>query len=401
MTRSRRIAVGFALLLLLSMPATVAAVDRTTIDEPFSERNLSKVYPGADSFSEPSGQYRTVEAYRQVDGERELAGYVFLTSNVVDVEGYGNEPIEYLVSIDTDGTIRGVELVEQHEPFFDRISAIQRLRQFGYQMVGMSVTEEVTLRDAGSNEYHVDALTGASVTTRASIETVTRSARLVAREKGIVSASAIDGESANETAAANGSASERRMTLGDLGRGTALARWGVGTPPTPTPPHRSSSTRPRSNPTPSGRACSATRTPAPPTPTQRSSGSVSTPPGRPAPTASASTSGPDRAPPVHETQVDGIDWSAALVVREGLDPSRPFVLGLTLDGERIRRTYAPGGWRFGARSTPPPPARCRRGSAPSSRRGRTTGPVPWRSSSFSAASSACSPSARVSAGTRG
>jgi len=128
-------------LLVLSMSAPAAAVDRTTIDEPFSERALSNTFPGADSFSEPSGEYRTVEAYEEVDGERELVGYVYLTSNVVDVEGYGNEPIEYLVALDTNGTIRGVELVEQHQPFFDRISAIQRLRQFGYQMVGMSVTE--------------------------------------------------------------------------------------------------------------------------------------------------------------------------------------------------------------------------------------------------------------------
>ncbi|GAB6863035.1 4Fe-4S binding protein [Haloplanus litoreus] len=344
MTRSRRIAVGFALLLLLSMPATVAAVDRTTIDEPFSERNLSKVYPGADSFSEPSGQYRTVEAYRQVDGERELAGYVFLTSNVVDVEGYGNEPIEYLVSIDTDGTIRGVELVEQHEPFFDRISAIQRLRQFGYQMVGMSVTEEVTLRDAGSNEYHVDALTGASVTTRASIETVTRSARLVAREKGIVSASAIDGESANETAAANGSASERRMTLGDLGRGTALARWGVGTPPDPnaSAPIQLYAAPIESDPVRQSLLGDTNASAADANATVLWIGLDA--PGSPRPDRlSLHQWTRSYAPPVHETQVDGIDWSAALVVREGLDPSRPFVLGLTLDGERIRRTYAPGG----------------------------------------------------------
>jgi NosR/NirI family nitrous oxide reductase transcriptional regulator len=341
MTRLRVVAVAFALLLLLSMPATVAAVDRTTIDDPFSERSLSKVYPEADSFSEPSGQYQTVEAYRRVDGERRLVGYVFLTSNVVDVEGYGNEPIEFLVSIDTNGTIHGVELVEQHEPFFDRASAIQRLRRFSYQMVGMSVTEEVTLRDAGSNEYHVDALTGASVTTRASIETVTRSARIVAREKGIVSASTVDDGSANETAATNQSASERRMTLGDLGRGTDLARWGVGTPPDPN--------------------ASA--------PIQLYAAPIEAPPVRQSLLGSENATdanatvlwvgldapGSPRpeglrlhqwvqsyAPPVHETQVEGVDWSAALVVGR-LDTSRPFVLDLTLDGERVRRTYGPGG----------------------------------------------------------
>jgi NosR/NirI family nitrous oxide reductase transcriptional regulator len=342
-TRSRRVAVGFVLLLVLSMPATVVAVDRTTIDDPFSERSLSKVYPGADSFSEPSGRYRTVEAYRQVDGERQLAGYVFLTSNVVDVEGYGNEPIEFLVSIDTNGTIRGVELVEQHEPFFDRISAIQRLRRFGYQMVGMSVTEEVTLREAGANEYHVDALTGASVTTRASIESVTRAARIVAREKGIVSASALDGGPANETAATNESAAERRMTLADLGRGTALARWGVGTPADPN----------------ASAPIQLYAAPIESDPVRQSlfdDANVSVPdanatvlwlgvaaPGSPSPErVRLHQWTQSHTPPVQETRVEGVDWSAALVV-PGLDTARPFVLDVTLGGERIRRTHAPGG----------------------------------------------------------
>lgn len=89
----------------------------------------------------------------------------------------------------------------------------------------------MTLREAGSDEYHVDALPGASVTTWASIETVTRSARIVATEKGIVSESALDDTSANETAANR--SSDRRMTLGDLARGADLARWDVGTPAEP------------------------------------------------------------------------------------------------------------------------------------------------------------------------
>jgi len=345
MTHGRRLAVVFALLLVCSMPAPVAAVDRTTIDDPFSERSLSKVYPGADSFSEPSGQYRTVDVYQQVDGERRLVGYVFLTSNVVDVEGYGNEPIEYLVALDTNGTIRGVELVEQHEPFFDRVSAIQRLRQFGYQMVGMSVTEEVTLRDPESGEYHVDALTGASVTTRASIETVTRSARIVAREKGIVSASeaTTDEGATNETGETNDT-QQRRMTLADLGRGTDLAHWTAGTADGPN----------------ASAPLDLYAAPIESAPVRQSmfGGANASVPDANATvlwvglSARGSSASPERlrlhqwtrsfAPPVRETQIDGVDWSAALVV-PGLDTSRPFVLDLTVGGERVRRTYGPGG----------------------------------------------------------
>ena len=344
MSRHHWIAAAFALLLVLSMPAPAAAVDRSTIDDPFSDRSLSKVYPGVDDFSEPSGQYQTVEAYRQVDGERQLAGYVFLTSNVVDVDGYGNEPIEFLVALDTNGTIRGVELVEQHEPFFDRASAIQRLRRFSYQMVGMSVTQEVTLRDPDANEHHVDALTGASVTTRASIETVTRSARLVAKSEGIVSSSALDGASTNETA--TNQSAERRMTLSDLGRGAALAQWTAGRP--------NASGGSNASPTlyaapiesdPVRQSLLGDREAGPPDANATVIWVGLTVPG--------STARPERlrlhqwtrsyAPPIHETRIEGVDWSAALVIEGGLDTARPFVLDLTVDGERLSRTYAPGG----------------------------------------------------------
>ena len=338
----RRVAVVFALLLVLSLPAPAAAVDRTTIDEPFSERALSNTFPGADSFSEPTGEYRIVEAYEEVDGERELVGYVYLTSNVVDVEGYGNEPIEYLVGLDTNGTIRGVELVEQHEPFFDRISAIQRLRRFGYQMVGMSVTKEVTIREAESGEYHVDALTGASVTTRASIETVTRSARIVAQEKGILSESA---SPATNESATNESSERRRMTLSDLGRGTDLAHW------TASAPGASAG---------SNATLDLYAAPIESAPVRRSmfGGANASVPDANATVlwvgldGPGSTARPDYlrlhqwtesfAPPTTATRVDGVDWSAALTVG-GLETSRPFVLDLTVGGERVRRTYAPGG----------------------------------------------------------
>jgi NosR/NirI family nitrous oxide reductase transcriptional regulator len=343
-TGRRRLAVVFAFLLVLSMPAPAAAVDRTTIDEPFSERALSNTFPGADSFSEPTGEYQIVEAYEEVDGERELVGYVYLTSNVVDVEGYGKEPIEYLVGLDTNGTIRGVELVEQHEPFFDRISAIQRLRQFGYQMVGMSVTEEVTIREAESGEYHVDALTGASVTTRASIESVTQSARIVAREKGIISDSAADSSETNETET-DESSTERRMTLADLGRGTDLAHWTAPAPgaaagsnasldlyaaPIASAPVRQSmfagenASLPDANATVLWVGLSAPGSPGRPERLRLHQWTDST------------------TPSVTETRIEGVDWSAALVVGR-LDTSRPFVLDLTVGDERVRRTYAPGG----------------------------------------------------------
>ena len=328
-TRRRRLTVVFALLLVFSTAAPVAAVDRTTIDDPFSERSLSKVYPEADSFSEPSGQYQTVEAYRQVDGERRLVGYVYLTSNVVDAEGYGNEPIEFLVALDTNGTIHGIELVEQHEPFFDRASAVQRLRTFSHQMVGMSVTKEVTIREAESGERHIDALTGASVTTRVSIETVTQSARIVAREKGL-----IEGEAGTQ------SSSQRNASLDDLRRETDLAHWPVGASGASDAASLDIYAAPVESTSMQSRLLGNDTAPANATMIWVGLGGASAAP-------------PDRlrlhqwvrsyAPPTRETQVEGVEWSAALLVTDPIDTTEPFVLDLTVAGERTRRTYGPGG----------------------------------------------------------
>ena len=200
----------------------------------------------------------------------------------------------------------------------------------------------MTLREAGSDEYHVDALPGASVTTWASIETVTRSARIVATEKGIVSESALDDTSANETAANR--SSDRRMTLGDLARGADLARWDVGTPAEPngSAPMQVYAARIESAPVRRSLLGGATATDANATVLWVGLN------------ARDSTARPERlrlhqwtrsyAPPTQETRIGGgVDWSAALVIDDGLDTSSSFVLDLTVAGERFSRIYGPGG----------------------------------------------------------
>jgi len=180
------------------------------------------------------------------------------------------------------------------------------------------------------------------VTTRASIETVTRSARIVAREKGIVSGS---GEENTSESATNESSERRRMTLADLGRGTDLAHWTAAAPDAPAG---------------SNASLDLYAAPIESGPVRRSmfgNGNAS-PPNANATVlwvglaAPGSSTRPERlrlhqwtdsfAPSAAETRVEGVDWSAALVA-PSLDTSRPFVLDLTVGGERIRRTYAPGG----------------------------------------------------------
>jgi NosR/NirI family nitrous oxide reductase transcriptional regulator len=182
------------------------------------------------------------------------------------------------------------------------------------------------------------------VTTRASIETVTQSAHIVAREKGIVSESATESSATNETAT-NESPTERRMTLADLARGTDLAHWTAAAPGAADGSNASLDLYAapiESDPVRQGLYGDANASLPDANATVLWVG-VDGPgsPGRPERlrlhqwTDSAT-------PPVQETRIEGVDWSAALALR-GLDTTRPFVLDLTVGGERIRRTYAPGG----------------------------------------------------------
>jgi NosR/NirI family nitrous oxide reductase transcriptional regulator len=230
--------VSTVLLVAASLPSvagsSAAAHDPGTVPEqlvadPFAERNLRKVVPAADAFSEPTGPYRTVKAYEVVDGERRLVGYAFLTSNVVDTVGFSDRPIEFLVGVDTEGTITGVQLVEQHEPFFQRQATRTRLRELGHRLVGRSATRDVVFEDPDADEYEVDAITRATVTSEVTVETIMRSSRLVARRRGVVSdGSDTTGTDGNRTGARTGrAASANRTEVRRLATTDSLERWNV------------------------------------------------------------------------------------------------------------------------------------------------------------------------------
>jgi NosR/NirI family nitrous oxide reductase transcriptional regulator len=78
---------------------------------------LEKVQPGelfegADRFGTPSGQPPIAPVYR---GE-EMVGYAYLSSDFTGSTGYSGKPIQIAVGIDTSGVVRGIKLIEHHEP---------------------------------------------------------------------------------------------------------------------------------------------------------------------------------------------------------------------------------------------------------------------------------------------
>ncbi|AZH25967.1 4Fe-4S binding protein [Haloplanus aerogenes] len=329
------------------------AAQEQLVTEPFAERNLRKVVPAADEFSDPTGPYRTVRAYEVVDGERRLVGYAFLTSNVVDTVGFSDRPVEFLVGIDTEGTITGVQLVEQHEPFFQRRATRTRLRELGDQLVGLSVTRDVVFEDPDADEYEVDAITRATVTSEVTVETIMRSSRLVARHQEVVSDASVANETDGnrtgtrvERAAGANRGEVRRLAVSE-----SLERWnvsasalGVSTDAGPVGLYVTPLDSERTGDRLLGDQRHDRLRDRWPGTTFVWIGLDGIPDGWNADTLAVRQHARQfDATPIRPS-VQGVDWSAVVVVRaDRFDPTRPFAVVVTSDGRTVSRTYIPPG----------------------------------------------------------
>lgn len=132
-------------------------------------------FPEAERFGELEGEPRAAA----VHGKEGIAGYLFLTSDVVRIPAYSGQPIESLVGIDRAGRIRGVAIVGHQEPILDVGVSEERLAAFSAQYAGKSVFERVAV---GEN---IDAISGATITVMVQNETLMRAARRVAQSRGI------------------------------------------------------------------------------------------------------------------------------------------------------------------------------------------------------------------------
>ncbi len=174
------------------------------------------VMPGADSFSPRIGKPAYVEAYRSRHGEhgktedhdrkdddkkdhdrekgdrkdedRTLIGYVFLSTDIVDIPAYSGKPVVTLIGMDTHGIVTGVRVLRHSEPILLLGIPESELTRFVKQYVGKFVGDKIEV-GAGRPDQGViglDAITGATVTVIAENQVVLRSGLEVAKQVGIV-----------------------------------------------------------------------------------------------------------------------------------------------------------------------------------------------------------------------
>lgn len=159
----------------------------------------AEVLPGANGFSNRKGRPSYVEAYRlEAEDEEEggiedttgktLVGYVFLSTDIVDIPAYSGKPVVTLIGMDTKGVVTGVKILRHSEPILLVGIPEEELTKFTRQYVGKFVGSKIEVGRAreGDSFVGVDAISGATVTVVAENQVILRSGYEVARQVGIL-----------------------------------------------------------------------------------------------------------------------------------------------------------------------------------------------------------------------
>jgi NosR/NirI family nitrous oxide reductase transcriptional regulator len=141
------------------------------------------VLPAAQSFSQRKGSPFYVEGYGP--GKR-VVGYVFLSTDVVDIPAYSGKPVVTLVGMDTAGVITGVRILKHSEPILLAGLPESALTNFVKQYLGKRGDAKMEIgagKDDGTLGF--DGISGATVTAIAENQVIAQSAYVIGSQVGI------------------------------------------------------------------------------------------------------------------------------------------------------------------------------------------------------------------------
>lgn len=146
------------------------------------------VLPGADSFSDRKGQPPYVEGFGMVAGQKKLLGYVFLSTDIVDIPAYSGKPVVTLIGMDVAGKITGIRILKHSEPILLLGIPEKKLTDFVRQYLGKPADAKFEVGSGGADVVHLDAISGATVTVIAENQVISQCAYEVAKQVGLVKA---------------------------------------------------------------------------------------------------------------------------------------------------------------------------------------------------------------------
>ncbi len=174
-------------------------------------------FPEAERFGELEGDPRAAPVYAAGG----IAGYVFLTNDVVRIPAYSGKPINSLVGFDRAGRIRGVAIVAHEEPILAVGVSEARLRAFTDQYAGKSVFDRVVVGAERPGHVAVDTISGATITVMVQNATLMQAAKRVAESRSIATAQ----ESSLAEPVWRGVWRERKFSIAVLAAGLATLNF--------------------------------------------------------------------------------------------------------------------------------------------------------------------------------
>ncbi len=156
--------------------------------DPCAYTACADVLPQAQRFSQRMGHPAYVQAYARIDGVERVVGYVFLSTDVVNIPGYSGQPIVTLIGMDSRGIITGSKVLRHAEPILLLGIPVGRLQAFIHQYVGLFAGSKTEIGHSRADQGYIglDAISGATVTVIAENQVIMRSARRIAEEVGIL-----------------------------------------------------------------------------------------------------------------------------------------------------------------------------------------------------------------------
>ncbi|MBI1891380.1 MAG: 4Fe-4S binding protein [Burkholderiales bacterium] len=188
------LALWMVLFVLLAAPQARASMYDTQLPPELSSAPdlcayapCSEVMPAAKRFSVRKGMPAYVEAYADENGKQRIVGYVFLSTDVVDIPAYSGKPVITLIGMDPRGIITGVRILKHSEPILLAGIPESALTKFISQYIGKSAAAKLEIGH-GQNEDGVvglDAISGATVTAIAENQVIAQSAYEIGKQVGI------------------------------------------------------------------------------------------------------------------------------------------------------------------------------------------------------------------------
>ena len=159
---------------LLVIAAGMIVAGQSTVD-PKLLVQLKRLFPTATSFSPKEGDPPHFSAYvnEPQSGARQVAGFVFWTTDLEPLERGYEGPIKILVGLDTLGILTGIVVVDHHEPYG---SFSIDPPEFAAQFKGKNIRDQFRVGN------DIDAVSRASISIGSATRAIRDSSRMIAKK---------------------------------------------------------------------------------------------------------------------------------------------------------------------------------------------------------------------------